>query len=244
MKTKKYSILLVVIALSSVATACFAGPRGGSNWGRDYVVASQGLDPWSAGLYYHNREREVQVQPSRVPTLMKISEILVYAGFDLRPWWTVYASIGESKAKFGASEYDDGEMAYGFGTQFNLFDHEIEDPFLLEDRVRINAGGEYVLRETESAWRGNLEWQELTGYLTVSIVNDVQADKMYYPDSIAVFAGPMYSDILGDDIKTPSSDSFGYMVGLEVFCTKRLSLHVSMEAFEENGYSAGVNLCF
>jgi len=241
MKTKTSSIVIGVFFLATLTGVCFAGPRGGSNRGRDYVVGSQALDPWSAGAYFHSRERQVRV--GRFDPLMKLNEYMVYAGYDVRPFWTVYASIGESKTKFERYDYDDSELVYGLGTQLNLFDHEIEDPFILEDRLRINAGGDYTVRETE--WiGGNLEWQELTGYLTLSIVNDVEADKRYYPDSIAVFGGPMYSDILGDDIKDSSGERFGYVVGFEVFATKRLSLHALMEAFEDNGYSVGINLCF
>ena len=35
-------------------------------------------------------------------------------------------------------------MEYGFGLYLDILDHDIKDPNLMEDKIRINAGIEYT----------------------------------------------------------------------------------------------------
>jgi len=241
MRTTLASTAVFVSLLSLACHPAFAAARGGSNYGRNYIVASEELQPWSVGAYYHQRDREVRVGGTGFYPMMELEEYAVYVGYDILPVWTVYASAGESETTFDISDYSEGEMSYGLGTQVNVFDHEIEDPFVMEDRIRINIGGEYIFRESE--WLGkDVDYEELTGYATLSIVNDVRGDKTYLPDSIAIFGGPMYSDIRGDDFRDAKDDRWGYVAGLEVFFTKRITANVAYESFEEDGVTVGINL--
>jgi len=78
--------------------------------------------------------------------------------------------------------------------------------------------------------------------LTFSIVNDLEGNKFYYPNSIALYAGPVLSDLQGSDFN--EKNVLGFAVGLEVFLTESISLDAGIKQFEHTGYSGGLHLRF
>ena len=86
-------------------------------------------------------------------------------------------------------------------------------------------------------------YSELFASATLSLVNDIYGDKYYLPFSIGVYVGPCYSVI--ETSSTSIEDDFGYVAGLEVFYTKRISFFATANQFGSNSSSAtvGVHLC-
>jgi hypothetical protein len=243
MKTRRLCSFVVFCLVLASSLPLAAGPRQPGNFGRDYVLNAQALSRWSLGGYFTTRDRDVLVTGRRVPTDMKNTAIMGYVGAEILPFLSAFVGLGESRTKFKPESHDDTGLCVAFGLQGNLLDHEIEDPALLEDRLRVNAELEYYFKEAE--WRGrDLEWEELAASITLSIVNDIQGNKLYLPESLAVFGGPAYLDIQGSDVREASGDSFGYTLGLDIFYSKRISFFSRVEVFEETGYAGGVNVDF
>jgi hypothetical protein len=237
---KKIILLFLVSVLAlSMASKSFAAARSPSNQGRDYVVAEEALSKWCAGVYVDTMEKNVKVE--NYGTLpMDSSKIMLYAGYEVLPWFSPYVVGGQNSAEIGTSESDDSAR-FGLGAMFNLMDHEIADPALIEDRLRVNAGVEWSRTSTEY-YSDELDWNALDASLTVSVVNDTMGDILLVPESIALFGGLIYSH-WGGDVEDADSE-LGYTVGLEVYCTPSVAFAVSANFLEETGMTASLNIRF
>lgn len=235
----------------AASTAClmaggltvFAAPRGGSNLDREFVLGSSDKDNWSCGVTFSTRERQVEIL--EVETPLDSTMLAAYIGYAITPWATLYGIAGEFSSEFDSvfASSKDNSFLYGASLQLDLFSHEIQDPMLMENKIRVNATLGYVASQVE-AFGDEQDFQEFQASLTASIVNDVVGSKLFLPESIAVFAGPVYSSTLSDDVDDSPDDNVGMTVGLEIFHTKRVSYYASMEDFDNVGYSAGLNVRF
>lgn len=245
MKTRiLLAMFLFCVAGTRVVSAL---PIANSNAGRRYLLLTGELSRWSCGIYYEDGEREVEVRG--MDTMMQSRKGLVYVGFDVMSWCTAYAIAGPNKTKFGDSDYSDNELEYGGGANVNLLDYDILSPTLYEDALRINAGAQYTF--TESEWRGrDVEWRELLATLTVSIVNDLDGNKFFLPESIALFGGPVFSYIDSSSISgvdgtsLKANDKMGFTAGLEFFVTDTVTFDVKLKKFDSESYAAGLHFHF
>ncbi|MDP6490801.1 MAG: hypothetical protein QGG69_03390, partial [Kiritimatiellia bacterium] len=96
---------------------------------------------------------------------------------------------------------------------------------------------------TEAEWLGSeVRWQEGTAFITVSIVNDTTGNKIFNPNSVAVYVGPFYNYIDSDDIRL--EDDFGFMAGIEVFMTDHITLDLGLRHMDAMTYEGGVHIRF
>lgn len=240
-KKSIFCVCLIVSLLAGDFTAVFAVPLGSSNMGREYLVGAGSPYKWSFGAYVETRERDVAIDRLSSLMSMKSSKIMGYVGYDFLSWFTTYFTAGQHRARIGSSGYADGELECGMGMHFNLLDQEILDPTLFEDKIRINADWQYTTSKTEYGSEVK-KWRELFLALTISIVNDIEGNKLYLPNSVAVFWGPLYSDIQGGSIN--EKDKIGFTAGLEVFFTEKISLNLAIESFDEVTHIGGINVRF
>jgi len=241
MKRSLTVICVAVLVLEGTCSLVPALPVAGSNTGREYLMGVSDLGNWSCGIYSRMLERDIDFLGIDSLMNMKSKSIIGYVGYDLVRWLTTYVLAGQNESEFGNTGYGDGELEYGIGMYFNLLDHDILDPTLFEDKIRINAGCQYSESKTESVG-SNVEWSEVCASLTLSIVNDLDGSKRYVPNSIALFAGPVYSDI--DSSTINERDVFGYTAGIQVFYTEKVSFDIGVENFENDTYVSGVNVRF
>ena len=239
MKRSLTVILVAVLVLEGTCLLIPALPIAGSNTGREYLMGVSDLGNWSCGIYSRMLDRDIDIRG--IDSLMKSKSIIGYVGYDFVRWFTTYVLAGQNESEFGNMGYGDDEFEYGFGMYFNLLDQDILDPTLFEDKIRINAGWQYSESKTESGG-SDVEWSEICASLTLSIVNDLDGNKRYVPNSIALFAGPVYSDI--DSSIINEKDVFGYTAGIQVFYTEKVSFDIGVEKFESDTYVGGVNVRF
>jgi len=237
---KKLLLLLVAVPLLlAAAHHVVAAPVANSNLGREYLIGSDSLENWSAGLFTRMGERVISRRGAEVD--LEFTKGMAYVGYDVLRWITPYVALGIGDAEIADVDSDGSESELAFGVHFNILDQEIMDPTLVEDRLRINAN--IYLGMTEATVDGStLQWEELAANLTVSIVNDLGGNRSYLPYSIAIYAGPAYSDYRSDDFDM--EEAFGFVGGLEIFHTKRISSDVSMEKFESEAFTASINIRF
>ncbi len=221
-----------------------AVPRGGSNLDRDFVVGRSDNPGWSCGMTFSTRERLVKIEG--IQGALDATLISAHIGYAVTPWVTLYANAGMMDSKFDwspASADSDQRFLYGATLHADLFSHEIQDPMLMENKIRVNATVSY--QASELAWRQEYyDFRELQVALTASIVNDIVGNKLFLPESIALFGGPVYSASLSDDIKDSPDEDVGLTAGLEVFHTKRVSYYFRVEEFARTGYAGGLNVRF
>ncbi|OGV66263.1 MAG: hypothetical protein A2283_12090 [Lentisphaerae bacterium RIFOXYA12_FULL_48_11] len=233
--------LSVVVILSNISQI-IAAPVGRSNSGREYLAGTQDLSAWSAGLYFMSIDRDVEFFLGSQS--MKQDKVMGYVGYDVIPWITAYIVAGSTKTRIGwGGNAQDSDAEIGLGAMFNLLDTEIEDPTLLEDRLRINANIQYTKGSgTYADDVTGIDWYELSGSLTLSLVNDLTGDKFFAPSSIALFIGPAFSKLTSGDIE--EEKPFGMTAGLDVFLNEKVSLEAAYTKYDRSTYSFGVNIHF
>lgn len=235
---KKFATLccLVLLASAFVPSTAFAVFLGNSDYGKEYLVGVEDLSKWTTGLYYENMRRDVYYQLSAA-SQMKLTRAMLYVGYDFIPWITTYLTAGSCDTQITGTEIGD-DSSYGFGMHFNLLDHDILDPTLFENAIRINAAWEYTFNSAQFPNTGS--WRELQLSMTVSVVNDIEGNSLYLPKAIAIYAKPILSDIQFGDMN--EEEKMGFGAGLEVFYSERVSFHVGMLSFGGNSMTAGLHI--
>jgi opacity protein-like surface antigen len=217
----------------------FGQPIGATDSGRDYLVPAADLSKWSGGVVGRTRERDVTVNESSFEQTMKRTQGMVYLGYRVLPWLVTYGGLGAGWTKLDSGDYGDMEIEFAGGLHANLLYHDIMAPTLLEDRIRIDAGCEYATAQTETTM-DDLEWDEFSASLLFSVVNDVTGNKLYAPESMAIYAGPIYSDLLGDEVD--EEEALGLAAGLDVQATERVAVTLGVELFDAESIVLGVNV--
>jgi opacity protein-like surface antigen len=216
-----------------------AVPIGASNESRDYIFSSGFPHFLKCGVFADETKRQVSLDDFEYT--MDSRRMMVYAGADLLPWLSLYGAVGGADAELGDFETGDKAFAYEVGAQLSVLDHEILNPTLFEDRFRIYANGSFA-QTSSDLYGDSTDWSEMSVSLIASIVNDLDGNKFFYPNSIGLYAGPVLSDIQGSDINEETL--LGWVVGLQVFLTESVSLDAGIRQFEHTGFSGGVHLQF
>lgn len=229
---------IIVVGLTSVVSAV---PIGSGNNGIDYLFKGNRLKWLSAGAYMVETKRGIELGDVGVSTTLRTRQQLVYLGIDAGRWLTIYGLGGGSEAKLGNGSYANSESVYGIGARFNVLDHELMEPVMMEDRWRVNLGVQYTQNETKQGL-ATWDWEELSVALTFGIVNDTRGNKYYTPESIVIYAGPIYSTLDGSNFS--EKDNLGVVAGAEFFFTDSLSIDIEVQSFDETSMGAGLNIRF
>lgn len=246
MKKTTFS-LFAGILLTAILSDAQAGSRAPSNLSREYLVNVNSLSPWSFGAYFDVAEKSVTMDWPHANVDLSCTKYMTYLGYDVFSWLTPYLVAGSSQSKFSSgyvSQMGDSSAQYGLGLQANLIDHEVADPTLMEDRIRLNASLEYSWTESEYAGQ-TVDWVDFDAALTLAIVNDVAGNILFVPESIAFFGGPIYSTWSSQDFSPAQNrDELGFTFGLEVFYTTSVSFNIRANMLDQTGMTAGLNVRF
>jgi len=232
-----FAVAFIVAALSSHAM-----PISSSNMGIEYLVRGKDLSKLSLGLYGLQGEREITWNASGVTQTLESSKVLGYVGYDLLHWVTVYAVGGSTESKFGNADAADAETEYGIGFRANILNHFIREPMLMEDVLRVNLSCQYTRSEADVGG-ADLDWEEISVAATVGIVNHSDNDKLFAPESISLYVGPLYSTFESDDFE--AEDEIGAVAGMEIFfMMDTIILDLKVQHFEETSVGGGINFRF
>ena len=228
-----------------------------SNLGRDYEVSVPDLKQWSCGLYTESMDRKLDsAGVFMYGSKLNYQRNMGYIGYDFfRDYdflrcMTTYATLGTGSLKIGNGQRSGSCAQYGVGAHFNLLDKDILDPTLAEDKIRVTAGVEYIASNPSVDTSGfgfdkqSISFDELSGSLIVSFVNDIEGDKTFLPFGLSVFAGLLYSDFITNSHDLKADSQLGYIAGLEVFYTESISFFLAAENIGSSGYTAGVDIHF
>jgi len=234
---KMLTVLALFVVLGAVQTTVQAMPVGTSPASKDYVVTAEDLHNWSGGFYLRGWERAIDEDGwSRWSGNMKMQQAMAFVGYDVAPWVTTYVTAGQTTLDAGNVNIADEDGVYGVGLRLNLLDHDILSPTLMEDRVLITSSWQYSMSK---------EFDEFFANLLLHVVNDLERDKFFVPYSIALYGGPVYSQISMDDYDYEVEDLFGMLFGVETHLDDNVGLHGGVEYFgEEIAFDAGLTLRF
>ncbi len=242
MKKIFINILIVVTLISVLNTKIMASPIGNSNMGREYLVNSDPLEHWSIGIFGGAGTRGIKLDKGGNADL-DINRGMVYVGYDLLSWITPFVALGITGSDISTTANSDSssKFAYGAGINLKLLNQEIMDPNLMLDILRINADFYYNGSETE--YMGDaITWGEFSSSLTIGLINDTRANNNMFPESIGLYAGPIYSYYISSDFE--AKDTVGLLAGLDIFFTKRTSFDISVQLLDETTVNGSLNIRF
>jgi hypothetical protein len=229
-----------VVALAATITPSTALPLSNSNEGMDYAFKAEQLSWWHMGIYGGKTSRKIKHDDGR-EEIFETSLADFYIGANFWGWLNVYGIIGSRAAQFGEQEQGDREQEYGAAVQFNILDHEGMEPTMMIDAYRVTADIQYTTCSTEYYSQG-VDWNEVNAALRFSVVNETTGNKYFSPESISLYAGPLFSSIDGDSFK--EKNSTGLLAGGQIFMNDRVSLDLQGQFFEETSILGGINVQF
>lgn len=228
--------VLAFITLTGVEQAQ-AIPMGAAQHSGNYFLGDQDLRKWSVGAYYLDREREITTLG--FPTAMQTTKGMAYVGYEFIYGMSGYITVGSTETQFESRPTTDTHSEWGVGLQFNILDHEIPDPTLMEDRIRINATIQYT--QCGADWVATeIDWEEFYGSLTIGIVNDIDGNKFFWFDNIGFFFGAVYSSINSSSIAEDSA--FGYIAGVDIRFSEKIAFEFGMESIDDGALFAGIHI--
>jgi len=236
---KTIATCLFVCALLA-STSVTALPIGRSNDHANYMFGKGSPDVFVVGIYGSDLSRDVNDDMGWTREL-ETSRVMVYGGLDVFPWFTLFGAAGAARHTIGVSDADTSPE-FEFGAVLNVLDQVIYDPQLFEDRLRVNAAATYTLSSATWYEDWDASWNTLKFSLIASVVNDSEGEKMFAPESVVLFAGPVYSLINGDDFD--QDQAFGVTGGIEVYFTDSVSMNIALEHYDTTGLSGGLHLRF
>lgn len=213
-----------------------AAPIGHSNEGIDYIVGSADLKYWWTGVYLDTQKRDVSSGASTY-RLQKDST-MGYLGYSYADWWLIYGLYG--KNKYDVNGWSDSEWSYGAGMRFHLLDHIVKDPTLMEDKLRLNMIIQYTRSHLNDWYGKDYKFDEYYGSIILSVVNDLEGNKLFLPDSLSIFAGPVWSDIKSGAFE--EKDQMGYVVGMEFYYSTCVSFDIRAQYFDTSAFMGGLNI--
>lgn len=252
MKKHKTSIIWIIFALlvSSLPTV-IANPVSGSNDNYDYLLGGTDFSKFSLGLYSKKRVVLIKASPNLSEYEMSMKKTSAYIGYDALRWATAYITFGNTDTRLDTGYYPLGyhqtfngaEGEAGCGVVLNLIDHDIADPTLIEDRIRVNANIEYT--GSKAYWKyasKTVKWSELYASLTMSLINQIHGSKEFWPHALAFYGGPVYSRIISADLK--HDGEWGFTGGFSIMYSENVTINLGYEQLEGKGYTAGANIRF
>lgn len=228
---------IVAVALSSLsllAVTAHAIPTSGESSGQYYLVEATDLNSWHAGAYGRSHERKLKDHGTKID--MDLYRGDVFVGYDVFSWFTLYGLAGYTDMEV-KHLWNDSENAaeWGIGAWFNLLDHDAMDFNELCDRFRIQAALQYSIISNDK-----LDYGELSGNITFGIVNEVRGSKEFWPENIAIYAGPCINSVNCDDYDQRSDNMVGVVVGLDMQLSKHVSFGASAEVYADDSAFGGV----
>lgn len=240
---KKLISILSVVVLSTLTTLSLdAQVLGQSNEAREYMVSLDDMHSWSCGFYYKTLDRDLAGGWQRQ---VSMTRDMFYVGYDPIDWLTLYVNGGIGKTKVDKDESANNGV-FGAGARLSIIDKEIMDPTLIENRLRVTAGMEYTATQAQVRYE-KTDFNEFSANLLLTLSNDLEGNKDYLPNSIALFIGPEYSNYMTDDDTIDEAEALGLLYGMQVFYTESVSLNLSASMYDEagaSGFNAGVHVRF
>jgi hypothetical protein len=221
----------MVLGLFSMVAG--AMPVYESNQGREYLISYQGLDRWGAGVTYTAYERAVRISAgsATIESTLDADRVGGYLSYHVLRAVDIYLTVGGSNIGLDDSKKESADSDYGVGLRLNFMDHILQDPILMEDKLRLSTTLQYSETKMGEAWGARkAAWREKYACVSLAVVNDVEGMVLFHPESIALNLSFVYHGLDGHvdypatraDIE--ADDKTYVTAGIEMFWTKRLSI--------------------
>lgn len=230
---KSGAIIFTSLIIASVGSQ--AATRIISNDPLNYGINATSLHQWHIGAEIVTATREVKIGGRRQD--LDAEQYLSYASYDLFKHLSLYAAAGYGEGKVGMEKDRSGSFAFGGGARMLLIDHDLLDTGPYLDTVRLSASSSIMFMASEYQ-SDDISWRELTGSLTLSLVNDVRGNQTYWFESIGIYGGPAFQVLSSDDFDQ-KGEYIGARAGIEMYTTRKTSLDLSYQYFDNDRLITG-----
>jgi hypothetical protein len=245
--------LALAATVAAGQLAAVAGTLPGAI-GDDYLHAPD-LTRVTVGANYENIQRRIALDAGPVTDLEAYSASL-FVGYDLRPWFTLFGTMGLSDRQ-GAMDFvpagqpaataagggDDPKTKWSVGANANLLRWEMRAPRItLGDRVTLRAFLEYSAYEFEDA-PATVEWTEILAALRLAYER-IERNAMAGADELfrlVLYAGPALSvldgsiEYGGTSLDFDEDESLGLLAGADIYLTSSFSIGGQAQVFDYDG---------
>lgn len=234
--------LLSILCISSIDEAK-AVPVGAGRDSGHYFLGDQELSRFMVGVYYLDREREI-ITPNI--TSFQATKTMAYVGYEFLYGLSGFVTFGSTEIEAKGFDprtrrfqsWQDTHSEYGFGLQFNILDHEIPDPTLMEDRIRVNATIQYT--QSGADLSSEIDLEEIYGSITIAFLNDIEGNKYFHCDNVGFFFGAVYSDLKSSGIDETSA--FGYCAGIDIRFSETVSFEFGVESLDDGAMFGAIHI--
>ena len=212
-------------------------PMGAAEHSGNYFLGDEDLGKWSIGAYYLDRERDITTLGHMHS--MQTTKGMAYVGYEIFYGMSAFVTVGSTETQFEGRNRTDTHSEYGLGLQFNILDHQIPDPGLMEDRIRLNGSLQYT--QSGADWVATeIDWEEFYASLTLGLVNDISGNKAFNMQNIGFFFGAVYSHLESSGIEEDSA--FGYTAGVSIRFSEKVSFEMGVESLDQGAIFGGVHI--
>ena len=201
-----------------------------------YALAADNLHDFHGGI--HGAFATRNVKDGAFQAKIDTSRIDAYLGYDLTRVFTFYLLGGVLSVdgeKIGA---DDWSSAWGAGLWARLADDDSLDFLPTISRYRLNLGAEYFYSDA-----ADLAWNEVNGFLTFEIMNENLLNNEFFPGTVSLFFGPVFTYVDLDGYKQVSDNNWGLTIGGSLGFGKATFVNGGIDIFNDDScgyFTAGV----
>ncbi len=237
--------LSLVVALQASLSMAASFPTSIS---RTPLNLSAVSDKVSVGVTYEEIERGIDFDDGP-DAILKAESASLYVGYDVRPWLTLFGSVGASEVDEDAGVNTDAEIKVSAGLSAYVWEADIVEPDFMSGRLTLKPTLE-VSRYSSDSDVGEIVWIDATAALPFGY----EKFDRYPPSlrgiatSLAFYVGPAMSYVTGT-VDTPLGDVdfegdqlFGMIGGVDIYLSAGVSLGVEFSVFDET--SIGGSLRF
>lgn len=240
------------MAASALAVEPGASARQGALFNGDSgdrvdAVYEGGPRALSVSIVSLYQKRDVKYGDSSFATEWRIRHLYSAVGYDVLPWLTVEAGIGQSDLSSNGDTRD-SDLEWMGGAEFRLMDYMLIEPPVGDDTYWFGIDGhvQYTGSQSEGL-QGDLDWAEWFGSLTASLTT--RPERYGFMDRISLFFGPAYSVIrgkqsggFGGDIE--EDQAIGYVGGLVFVPSDNFTIKLGAQQFDAMSFGGSVGFHF
>jgi len=228
MSKVKFATLVSLVAIASSAMAVV---RSGQTADDTFFIEMNKANGFHVG--YDGRIRLLDVGSDADAYGAQNNAVVAY---DIGLSTTVYGLLGVGTVRIQDTASGSGVrssgISYGAGVWFNIFDTEISTLFETVSRFRVQSALQYS-RFNYKLGDENKSWDEISGNVTVGLVNSVIGNKTLWPMEISLYVGPSFNAIWTAGAHSTGSDVLGGIVGVDFIFDKALSVGGSAEFYRD-----------
>jgi len=227
-------IWIAVLVIMTTLSLCGYAQTADHSSMENSLLYSEDLTEWSFGADVLLISRKIESDEDNGPGKVTARSYSASIGYDVRPWLTFFACLGQGEAKVdGMEKYADGDWNTALGLHANLWQVDIFDPAYLAGSLSLKTSLQYSYFKSGGS-DTDVKWDEI--YVAAIFSYQLMAVENLFllPNSLVLSLGPSYSYMKGSydtgltDSDFTAENQWGYTAALDVYISRNFSLGIQV----------------